>query len=1857
MTAHPISDLPVPSSPTFAPRLPLPLNHDENSYHTASARWHASNQAMHELMAATPRIRDSIEQLLKQELSLDGQQAGLLFNATAEHSQRFVSFIDACAFVVQHPTLEPTLDQRCRVHGLDQGHALSPRTPSQILERLKTLDPENVHNDRWRTFWDSRAPGTAISRKSRATDLYRTLFEAAAQMALALRRVTPDQFKVLDLLINPPAGAPAQNGQALISEKLSLVLSNRSKVKLTGAWVITLGDPAHSPQWLFLPNLPVAVRRFDKRSDMETWLSQQSLVPKGLPADNHGFEYTADTQPMIAGASDVFAAHQQAQISALRHATAGKPGLAEHGAQSLTQADQAEAARRGSPVFASPPTLPSIEWQAGQEQLPLFGNLNAGIPWTIRQAALRREREALEKLLDQVGEGAGLQPFKDSLKALENAEEAADKAATALLKLSSVRDAVQFQREFTALLTAHRGGLQAEAALQLTLGQLSDNEYEQLKTMLATPDNPGPDRVAASLSLTMTKQEGGNATTVTENLHGAFVITHPHVLVNADTQHAVLLYWPGAGGGLQRFANRRDLEQQAFKIHDHDSEAALRLDKITGNPIVHGLKQLTDAFETQADAIGQRLSLPTDATQRAEQLDILQQSTLAGLQVPLHAARSLAFTHLQEQDRSAALATSLPHWLSNTPAVERVRLKSLINAYIEAMFRSHALMGLSLIPRHDFTRARLQARLRKDFSIKGTFDVHLDLPDSVTWEKRYTAGPAGRVETSVMVAGASRSKMSLEDLAQLNIDNLTSVQNDALSQRLVFMQLEVTAADNQERITLSNGINLTYLRKVLPELDLPQAYERLIFDTYKGATSEPVFVRDHRRESLIEPWRLMLKLQGRFTRLQSRISEDELQILNIAIDANTPQAWHAAGKRVVIRPVSLAAGGKDTPGEGPTTLSGLTFIEEQLSGTTLLYLPDSPDGQFLRRYDNLEAARKALFNLGAQDQWVKYLAGRTIHGDARAHELRIIKAVSARFDGVIGVGVPWPATTSLAAHLLDADMGLRIEIHRRTSRSNGALALERYAMDGPRAFNYLKMALGILPFIGTAIALYDAWTAANRSVAAFLRGQVGDGLEELKTVLLCLMDAAMELLPGEAATAALASFSRSLTRTRQLHGLARQLSAMQQLSLRQAAHRVARFAGYEYEKPLSLSGLQPGSHGLYRNVYRHADGDFIERQGRIYQVALDSDSRMWRLSGNSRKTYKQPISLDETGQWDTWFGVYGTTFAGGGPGGGSVLGHLADAFDPVWPPAIRQRLPRWWADRSFRRHHQLTEQADDIADLMETRMTKSSVAINQYATSAVELRPTLRIAAEAAAIGDIELAIRHYQALAQLLPLTHGNKRRALLEFQSNTALLLTDRFQHRVYYANHRAGPLIDRIDELTDQLDELPEEALDQRLGLLEQIRTVRVELLRELDQVEAMMRDLNLWYERMHFKSDKVKLSAEVSALNHRLSESNMLHLKTGHLLEIVKRFDSASDVSWFYLQNQADSLRTKVDRALFTQFELPDVSVTKAQRNRILQDCLDLYTQFRRDMRAWTTSYPQHFNMDAVEPLLTGIEKIAERARKGIDLPAPAAPAGRSNKKVFTTEDDQLLIGVERWEPTTQARQYTLTGQHGYLEVWEQNASGKFRLLNPPAPASTPLQRDLAALVADARKRLDSVPTYQAKVQSYAAQDMLPVDLEHMLVSEADELGRRALRIEEVDAQNPIIAPLRDKAVELRSSGRALRTRQSLTSKKPTDGMLDDLIGQNAVEIRKTSAIKSLGKRKDGRIDYLQEYEIHDLTQESAVLLWYAHFHYSSQAPVLRQFEKAHLKLPEHRFLTHADDANLPYADIGKQSVALAHFDKL
>ena len=134
------------------------------------------------------------------------------------------------------------------------------------------------------------------------------------------------------------------------------------------------------------------------------------------------------------------------------------------------------------------------------------------------------------------------------------------------------------------------------------------------------------------------------------------------------------------------------------------------------------------------------------------------------------------------------------------------------------------------------------------------------------------------------------------------------------------------------------------------------------------------------------------------------------------------------------------------------------------------------------------------------------------------------------------------------------------------------------------------------------------------------------------------------------------------------------------------------------------------------------------------------------------KDHRQPIALDEAGQWDTWFGVYGSTFEGGGLGGGGVLGHLADAFDPIWP-AGHSSTPAKVVGRSGVSSSQCTDRRRrQLAPQIDARVSRTNAALEKYNSVAAEARPALIQETEAACIGDIELASGHYQTLVELAP-------------------------------------------------------------------------------------------------------------------------------------------------------------------------------------------------------------------------------------------------------------------------------------------------------------------------------------------------------------------------------------------------------------------------------------------------------------------------------------------------------------------------
>ncbi|MCM2376836.1 dermonecrotic toxin domain-containing protein [Pseudomonas marginalis] len=1820
-----LSDIRRPSSP-------LGRAVDENLLLQARESWQDSRQRLRDLMATAPSVRASINTLIRQELDVDGEQVHLHFAAQGDAPARDVTLTDAWAYAQQHYAfagVDPTLDQRCTLTGLSE-----ETTPVALLQRLLKLNLRHGIRSHWITWWIARAPGTPMARRELANQLYRQHFLAAAQHAVAVGEINTDQVAPLLRLVDPPADEQPADGQALYVEQLLLTSASGPTVEVPGALVMTRTDQDNPvTQCVYLPTRQPALMVFGDRVRLETWLRDQPELFPGVAqiTREHSIEYRTVETPLQAGLTHLQEHWIKQKQDTLTSAADGD--LAEHGASALHTAERIDRLQR-EPLLAAAPELPAAP--DSTENPPPFTGLTADVPLGLRRQALKQQQNALEVF---VGEDdsrlALLTPLFD---ALHQARQQANTAAGALLDQKPALMLSELLQkhppQYTALLQARWQGLKQEAELLRQLNQISIPEYQWLMDGLDPDKPPAKDIAVACLVLSMIEQKNGEKTISQKELEGVLLITQTSTLkALPSSPNSLLLYWPGHNGGVHRFENFAQL--QAWFFVQTSTQPALTLEPrlLSQKAFDYSLHQQLSNGVQQIEVLLHRTSEPEQALQQATELQAIRVKLLHELGVPANEARELAYTQWRERQQTGALAEHLTTWLNNVSVEDRAQLKAWIEDYWRAMRRADHALEQKLPLSHTYCKTQLEKRLNRDFALKQPFSVTLDLPETVAHRQHFFAAPGapGTPTKTVLEPSTARVSLSLEDLALGNIDN-------ALSERLGFMKVLVSTLDTNEREVLAAALTPRYVKTMVTELDVAQQYEDLIKETWMGTDREASFTRDARLECLMEPHRLILKIQGRLAHLNGTLTADELQVFNQAAEQAKPVG-------LVVLPAVLSVGGADTD-DGPSTLSGISFIEEKSTGLTLLYLPDSPDRQYVRRFDTREHARQALYNLCLSSDMVSYLAARAVPGDVERHAGRINQAVLKNYSALIAIGKPWPGAPSLATHVFNAHMGRLLEAHRATSRSNSELYRERYAMKGEQAFTWIKMAMGVVPIVGTAIGLHDGWTSANEAVRAFRRGDPVEGLQAVTQVLQSLIDAAIDVGTGVLITP---NAARARTAARQLRN-AFNVSGYLRPPPSRSAHIGLRFSGYEYEKALSLGHLQPATYGLYRHIYRHADGDFILRRHALYQVELQDGH--WRLSGNSKKTYKQPIALDETGQWDTHFGVYGTSHPGGLAGGGAALGHLADRLDPLWPLAIRERLPRWWTDQVYRRQYALEASIDQIYHRFDQNHKRVGTLVDRYENGETALLDEL--------VTDltqgIALAKQLHEQFEQVLPFSRGNRASVGTKAKSDAAYEVVWKSQWLIKLRGERMVTHSDDIEKLTALLEAMPYEQVTVRAALREQIRGKHIANLEHFRHTETAMETMNTWNSRVSLREHRQRINIASEVINRHLSERKRNYTKVAALLDVIDHGKALSDVSWHYLQGALKNAKTTTWRALDLQTDLLEISSNLNQRNTILNFCIDAYENMRMNLDRWSTSYPQHFDAVYVPQLRAELEKMAERARKTLREPAPRKPT-TSPRRIFETEDNTLLIGVESWEPSTRVRRYTITGAQGRTEIWEQTANGRYYLTNPEPIAEVVAARSLNALISEAQARLKAVAAYIKKVRDYARQGLLPVEMEEMLAREADELLTRARTIAPLAPDHITLKQLQDGATQLTTTGRALRTEFSLSSKKPTDGMLDDLARHNVVEVRRNSGLKRLPLLREGRPDFMQEYEIWDLTALPPTPLWYAHFHYNRRAATFDQFEKAHLKLPEHRGLTHGDDPTLPFSDIGKKSSALPHIRPL
>ncbi|MGF6590183.1 dermonecrotic toxin domain-containing protein [Pseudomonas sp. 2835] len=1728
----------------------------------ASLRWKEHRNVFNTLLAQAPGIYQALLDLVREQLGADPLSTALRFKISDTHHSD-VSLVALAAHTRQYPQPPADLDQRAQLTGLSADHRLLRLTPTQLLAKLAQLDIPAAVRRQWDDYWYARASDTAVSRRSHALNQYLEVFRASWDVAVATGNFDAQQQRSVSGVLDNPEWL-RHEGKPIAIRTLSI-----DGQVMPGALLFNIED---EPQlMLYRPGSTPNFSAYTSQSNLEEAI--------GSTASSFSYE---SHDSLSAGFAPLFNSLLNERLDALDN----KPGadIQQFGELALALIHWVDTQQSDSSALSLAPAIEMPDSDAPQARsLYDFGNLSLDVPYPIRLQQITTQQALMDRLAE-----TNLQSLKDYQQALEDACQQAEQAIEQQLQANTWA-CEQIPVASEDLLQAHYQGLRAHARFQNLLGEIDNEELRWLESLLDHPESfprPGSSIVAAHPVLTSTSMDEGAETSTSTTLHDCLVVT----LQNDDAPHSLLLYWPGEAGGLLRCANHDELAR-CFAVSAEDNQS-LGLSPVTGDV----LAQVLAHHFAQA-----RIALAGAPSSAAVSETLAQR-----LNVPRQAAREYAFNLIQEQETSAALSNISPDWLAGLSDGDRQELKSGTLGFINAMYKAQALVALDLPHIDLFCRQLVSERLKLDFPEYDDSPITLHLPQSASWVRVVvdSTSPQGIATKLTLKPSSAWVDLTLENLLLENVD-------EAMRDRLSFLRLKLQTPDQTLAQQLTDGIDKTYLSDLARDLNLAQKYENKLSEVYRG-THESPFAQAYRRQCLGEPFRQMLKLQSAQARAKGELDDKGQTIFNIAIDADSAAAYQADGHDIRLFPARLTAGGEDTESYG-TTLSGVTFICDEKSGVTVLYRPDHPT-RLVHQYPSLKEARLALYDLSKQSGEIDYLASRALLGSPAAHASRIRQAIEHHFDGIIGLGTTWPLTTSLAQHLLDAQAGRRLEAHRATSRSNRDLWLENFAYQSGMVFNYIKMALGFIPVIGTVVSVYDFFDACAKGVRALLQDEVYKALEALEQALLAFVDAAIDLLPSLSFKALAA---RLLTRKRQLQLLHAGPTAGIGPVSASTARRLARFEGYEYQAPLSLAGIEPGRVGKYKGIYQHADGDFILVGDRPCQVQWLDTEHTWRLRGNRFKTWRKNIALNNNGRWDTHFALYGVHLRGGGAGGGQTLGRLADLADPLWPAPVRERLPRWWTDATYRRRLALKEATEHSYSRLVDQYAPLDKLKIQGSSDAAELA---RI--DQACANEIAQAKVVFEQLDNYRALLTGRNLTENAGLKSSTVTIILQRSLNRVNHAKHRASALQDDINKLDTPIKSKEQYALfNQKLR----------QFIETMDHIEHLEKEIRKW---LSHSIHSATINTVKKDLPNVLTFNHFAN-KTGELLKLVERHGLANDLTWQYFNDSVKQARNRFVHAANNHNNLHKISLA-SERKTILNHCIDAYEKHIVNLRVWSTNYPDYFESRFLPSLSTAIEELRQLAKKELAAapkgqtatPKPGA-SGQSQARVFETEDAFLLIGSQIPAAGAQPQRFKVTGLGGIDEIYVKGARGKWHRESPP-PAST-TQFDPQQLIGEAQQRLNAIDHDASRISNNIKPGSIPADLEDLMSELAAQLRSRAQRIESLGTQQLLVTRLREKATRLVEQGKLLRTAQTLVSQKPNAGQLDYLVEQGAVDIRKKGGPIELTRRQDGRRDFLQEYEIRDLSQNPPQPLWYAHFHYTSAKAEFDQFAKAHLKLSDYRYL--------------------------
>ncbi|WP_342623913.1 hypothetical protein [Pseudomonas alkylphenolica] len=1749
-------------------------------------------QALQSVLNQAPLLRSTLRNHLHKNLQIDPEACGLY----AGDSQ--VTLLSFAARVLSSAVFANPFAQ-WSTWGVADDSRYANWSGRDWLQALNLLLVPLLADSR-SSYWDARMPGHAVSRRTYAEQRLGEHFRSAIALNYGLDRINEKALQLgqLDstsqyaqLHWNHP-GAPAESSPA------ALLVKPRSD---------------DTPWLLYRPDANNPVRSFQDQAALLRWSHEHRQRLWANPAAPLESESDSTFITVEDLSADGFAGLLASVLEDNNRLTVTY--LLEAAQESATDPldwtpIEAWETRRGLQLKEALPEklkeqldlLVSADESLAAEELH-FDALDERLPLGWRKHRIERQEQLLADYL-----GSEVEPTSAKMAQLREHQSALDKEGDALHKLLAglpeTLDAETWGQtygetsRFEQLSQHFSQELLLEARFQHLLGDLALNRLAWVEHIIERPE-PSLQRPVVANALRLVIGQRSWALT-------GYLVLRAAASDDSETpDSAWLLHKSGHDGGLTVFTDETQLSTALLKTlygawpetllesaWPQDPEELLKhLDEATEVPSIVLAPITTHVFDYLTQT---QLVLFTSTPSSA--LDTVRQK----LGISANMARIQAFEQLAERNRTAHIHTHLQA-LAHLEAAQRTALATELEALRACMLRAHRFLARDLPERGLFARNKLHERLRQSFSVSTLPAVTLDIADRTTRQR--VALPESGVANAfkeVVVFSQERSNVPLEKFLLWALDDdLTLRLGNA---RILFDA--TTPADMREQL------NLSFVANLVKELDLAGVYEQQILDAFKGLKDESAWQAQLRQEILRAPFEHQLSIISLSRSVD--LDQEGQQLLERFC---REQRDASQARTVSYRTLELMPGVAVDGSSNRVDLSGI-FVLQAANSPTLLLLPDAPNGKVISQHSSAEEACRTLEGLAITEEMRSYLASRPLEGEASAHLSYISTAVLQKFSGFIGLGpLHQEPLAQLQANL---QMGRLILDNRASSRSQRDLFLEQEAIRHGRVYDYIKMAMGLVPLVGTAIALYDGWHAANASVEAFLRGDTGEGVEHLNSVFLSLVDALLDLSPGSLVANGNAVARTSARQHRPSTGIPRTTVTRRR--------RPEPFIGYESEAPSGRWVDHPADYGT--GVFQHAGNgtDYIARQGRYYQVEWDETYRTWRLKGTPSRTYKQPVKLNEAGLWQTHGGLSGRIIDNGLAGGGAYLGTL---YNCGWQ-TLRGYLGRQPALES---PVDVVRSIDSGRLLQQARLQAKTDALNTAHNVGPNgpLGPPGDAASIKRALQEVieqlhEFVNFHEQSLDRLS--TIRSQFRPALYRRMNDALGLNLGKQH---------PKLIRQLqNQMHDNFRELArlQQAFDRPginpLDHLRTLQTAQQELAVTLEQLEAQFRRLE--HLRNRLRTDNLThYDQAIAGLNMPLDPLGYRVVRLSSLAAGICKPPSVESYDFLLMLRRVNREILELRSALFSHGDLAAAGLSRTETHRFLQQLKQRYQRFANHMLSWQDIFPDFITTETTRQMRKELASLIKEVDDALDASAsikkPAGNRGPSRPRLFETVDRQLLIGREitvDGQPTMVVNRTVNSETHS---TYTRTPEGKWQ---PAATTASTPSGPLQSLVFTANKRLADVPAQRAKLLQYQGLNMLPADLEDLAHGYAATLRDLAQDIvrktadDLTDELRTLVQRLGQAGDELEALGRQLRIEQIKASQQPNIGHLQYLHAQEEVSIHWSRTLEP-AKNKQGRpIEYLEEYRIEDSSTQNP--LWFAHFHFKNQpGKGFARLEAGHLKL--------------------------------